>query len=258
VYSRSVGCLPNTKGGYLSCPIVAYPQPVERFVVDLVQLHFRAKSRPKTQQCGCPFATTVQRRMYPIPQSRGAGRRQAGTCNCGCSRSILRCVLSENKTTERPGHMAHSGGSRGRTAPRKERYLREQPHVQKLLGPIKIPRCKERHIRAPLGIRRWTDNSLSEQNEWFADRTTWWIVRKSLVCQQYHKYGRAKVLLVPGKKYWEVVPPVVDPRSRKSGPDAPVNPRLPLPKDCSLCSRSFLRSDHVNLYLLIATDYFSK
>jgi hypothetical protein len=82
--------------------------------------------------------------MYTLPQSRGACRRQAGTCYCGCSRSRLGYIHSVNRT-ERPGHRAHSGGSRDRTAPRMERYLRPQHHVQKLLDPMDIPLCEERH-----------------------------------------------------------------------------------------------------------------
>jgi hypothetical protein len=37
-----------------------------------------------------------------------------------------------------------------------ERHNRSQCHTQKLLGPMEIPRCEERHTRAPLEIRRRT------------------------------------------------------------------------------------------------------
>jgi hypothetical protein len=154
-----------------------------------VQLHFRALLRPKTQQCRCPFPTTVPKKVYPLPQSRGVGERQAGTSYCGCNRSRLGSSHSEKGTFERPGYKALSGGNRDRTAPRMERYRRPQPHVQKLLGPMEIPPFEERHIRAPLGIRRrmiknCPGNSPSKQSELCVDRTTWWTARRSLGCQQ--------------------------------------------------------------------------
>jgi hypothetical protein len=98
----------------------------------------------------------MPRRVCSLPQSVGEGRRQAGTSYCGCSRSLLRSSGSENRTTERPRHRAHSGGSRDQTASRMEKHRRPQPHVQKLLDPTEIPRCEERHTTAPLGIRRQT------------------------------------------------------------------------------------------------------
>jgi hypothetical protein len=62
---------------------------------------------------------------------------------------------SENRT-EQPGHRNHSGENTDRTPPRMERNRRPQPDVQKLLCPMEIPRCEERHTKAPLGIRRRT------------------------------------------------------------------------------------------------------
>jgi hypothetical protein len=88
------------------------------------------------------------------------GRGQ--TSNWGCSRSGLGSSSSENRTTEWPGPRAHSGGSRERTVPRMEIHGRPQSHVQKLLDPTKIPLCEERHIRAPLGIRRRTIKNSSD------------------------------------------------------------------------------------------------
>lgn len=83
---------------------------------------------------------------------------------------VLGSSRSENRTTERPGHRAHSGGSRDRIAPRIERSLTAAPRTN-LLGPMEILCCEEWHSRVPLRIRRWTiknspDNSPSEQSEW--------------------------------------------------------------------------------------------
>jgi hypothetical protein len=103
----------------------------------------------RKQQFRCPFATIVPRRVYSLPESRGAGRRQAGTIYCGYSRNRLRSSLFQNGTTVRQGHRTHSGGNRDRTAPRMERHRRLQTHVQKLLSPVDIPRVRndvlERH-----------------------------------------------------------------------------------------------------------------
>jgi hypothetical protein len=71
-----------------------------------------------------PFYDT--RSVYPLPQSRGGGRRQAGACCCGYSCSWLGSSGSENRT-ERPGHRASSGGSRVWTAPRMEDITDHSP-----------------------------------------------------------------------------------------------------------------------------------
>jgi hypothetical protein len=131
-------------------------------------------------------SNTMPRGAYPLRQSRGAGRYQAGTRYCGCSHSRLGSSRSGNRT-ERPGHRAHSGGSGDWTAPRIERHRWPHHHVQKLLGPMEITHCEEGHIRASIGIRRRTIinsqvNSSSKQIG-RADLTTWWTVR-SLECQQ--------------------------------------------------------------------------
>jgi hypothetical protein len=107
---------------------------------------------------------------------------------CACSRSRLGTSRPEYRTTERPGHKAHSAGIRDRSAPRMERHRRSQPHVQKLLGPLEISRCEEWHTKAPLGIRRRpiknsSNSSPSEQSERRADRTTCWTVKRQLGCQ---------------------------------------------------------------------------
>jgi hypothetical protein len=142
-----------------------------------VQLHFQALSRPNTHRCQCPFSTTMLKRVYTLPKCRGAGRSQAGMSYYSCSHTQLGLSHSENRTTERPGHRAHSGGSRDRTASTMERRCRPDPHVWKLLGPMEIPHCGERMIKNKQG------NSPSEQSEQRADQTTWWTVR-SFGCQQ--------------------------------------------------------------------------
>jgi hypothetical protein len=124
----------------------------------------------RNQQFRCPFAMTMLRRGYPLPQSRGAGRRHAGASYCGCSRSRLGSNRSENITTEQPGHRTYSGESRDQTASKKYIHPRPQPLIQMILGLIKIPRCEERHTRAPLIIHRWMirnypENSPSKQSE---------------------------------------------------------------------------------------------
>jgi hypothetical protein len=87
---------------------------------------------------------------------------------------------SENRTTEWPGHSTHSGGSWDQTAPRIERHRLLQPHIQKLLGPMEIPHCEERHSRAPLGICQWTmKNTPLDQGERHTDQTIRWTVRSS-------------------------------------------------------------------------------
>jgi hypothetical protein len=101
----------------------------------------------------------------------------------------LRSWRSENSTTEWPGQRSHSGGSRDWTAPRMERHRRPHPHVQKVLVPMEMPRCEEWNTKAPPGIRLGAikyspDSSSSEQSERRADRRTWWILRRSLWCQQ--------------------------------------------------------------------------
>jgi hypothetical protein len=117
------------------------------------QLHFWAPSWPKTQQCLCPFPTIIPRRVYALPQSRGADRRQPNTSYFSCSRNRLGSGCFENRT-ECSGHRSNFGWSRERTAHIMVKHRRWQPHVQKLLGPMEFLRCEERHIRTPLGIRR--------------------------------------------------------------------------------------------------------
>jgi hypothetical protein len=95
-----------------------------------------------------------------------------------------------------------------------ERHHRLQPHVQKLLGALEIPRCFELHSRASLGIRRRTlknspSNFPSKQSEQCADRTTWWTVGRSLGCQQDPEYDPRKVILASGKKLCRLVVPAV-------------------------------------------------
>jgi hypothetical protein len=69
-----------------------------------------------------PFHDIYAEKVYSLPQSRGAGRRQAGTSYCRCSSSQLRSSHSENRTTERPVNRTHSGGSRDWTVPRMKRH----------------------------------------------------------------------------------------------------------------------------------------
>jgi hypothetical protein len=83
--------------------------------------------------------STVKAEKRPsLPQSRGAGRCQAGTSYYNFSHIRLRSSLSENWTTEWPGHRSHSGGSRNRTAPRMQRH--DHPHPRsKVTGPNVSP-----------------------------------------------------------------------------------------------------------------------
>jgi hypothetical protein len=81
-----------------------------------VQLYLRAWSRPQTQKCQCLFATIMPIGAYTLTQSRGAGRYHTGTSYCVCSSSRLGSRGSVKGTTQRPGHMAHSGRSRDRIA----------------------------------------------------------------------------------------------------------------------------------------------
>jgi hypothetical protein len=60
-----------------------------------IQLHFQAPSRPKTQY-RCRFTTTMPRKVYPLPQSRGAVRRQASRSYCCCIHSRLGSSHSTN------------------------------------------------------------------------------------------------------------------------------------------------------------------
>jgi hypothetical protein len=108
-----------------------------------------------------------------MPQSQGAGRRQAGTCYCDCRSRRLGSSRSENGT-ERPEYRAHSGGTRDRIALRMERHRPLQLHIQKILGSMEIPSCEERHTRTPLGIRRRTIKKLSREFSLGAKWTTCW------------------------------------------------------------------------------------
>jgi hypothetical protein len=82
-----------------------------------VQHYFRGFWKPETQRSRWTFATTMPRRVYPLPQSQGAGRHEAGTSLCFCSRSRLGSSGYEDRTTERPGHTAYFGESKDGTGP---------------------------------------------------------------------------------------------------------------------------------------------
>jgi hypothetical protein len=59
----------------------------------------------------------MPRRVYSLPQIRGAGRRQVDTSSCSISRSRLGSSFSEKRTIDRPRHKDDYGGSRDWTSP---------------------------------------------------------------------------------------------------------------------------------------------
>jgi hypothetical protein len=121
-------------------------------LVTRLQLYFQTPSRPEAQQCRHPCTTTQARGVYPLPRSRGAGRRQRSMNCCSCSSSWLGSSGSENRTAKGPRNRAHSGRSGNWATTGKERYRRPQPHAQKLLGSVEIARCEKRHVRVQLRI----------------------------------------------------------------------------------------------------------
>jgi hypothetical protein len=135
--------------------------------------------------------------------------------------------------TERTGHGAQSGRSRDGTVPRMGIHCRPQPHEQRLLGPVEIPRCEERHTRAPLGIRRRTtknspDSSPSEHSERSVDRqgVTWVSTRPWVRSGKSTTGSRQETTLRSGAGSATPVQPVEAPESgigakcisTKSGP----------------------------------------
>jgi hypothetical protein len=142
---------------------------------------------------------------------------------CSCSHSRMGSSSFKNGTTKRPRHRAHHAGSRNRAATRMERHCRLQPHVQKLLGSVEITHCEKRHTTAQLGFRQWTisnrpNSSPSEQSKGCAERSTWWIVRRSLGCQQNPELCSAMVLLAPGRGDIERWCRLCDIRAASRGP----------------------------------------
>jgi hypothetical protein len=112
-------------------------------------------------------------------------RTVAAVAAAGWGPAALRTELNNQDS----GHRAHSEGSQDWPVPRTERHHLLQPHVQKLLTSMQIPRCEEWHTRVPLRISGRTiknnpANSPSEQSEWHTDQTIWWTTRRSLGCQQ--------------------------------------------------------------------------
>jgi hypothetical protein len=89
-----------------------------------------------------PLPDDHAEKSNPLPQSQGESKHQADMRSCSYSHSQLGSSHSEKRTTEQPGHMAHFGGSRDCKAPGMERQCQLPPLIQKLLGPMEIPRYR--------------------------------------------------------------------------------------------------------------------
>jgi hypothetical protein len=172
-----------------------------------VQLHFRALSRPKTQQCRCPYRWPCREECIhyykdEVREDFKQVRAIAAVAAAGWDPTALRRelndqdigpILEEVETGQRP----------------EWKDITDSSPCTKPLGSMEFPCCEEWHTEAPLENSRQTiknspDNSPSEQTERRADRTTWWTATSSLGCQHTSGYGPAKVLLAPGNdvKKW--------------------------------------------------------
>jgi hypothetical protein len=153
-----------------------------------IQLYFRISTRPETQMCQCPLNIALPRKIYALSQGRVTGRQKVTTSYFRPTRIRQGSAGSENGTAKRHRHRALFAGSRNRTPIRGERQRRADSHIQKLLGPVAIARCKKRRTRAEMGIRQRTiqsspNSSPSEQSGGLTDRTTRCTFRRSPGCQ---------------------------------------------------------------------------
>jgi hypothetical protein len=85
-----------------------------------------------------------RRPCHALTQGRVKGRYKANTIYFSTTRSLLGSSGSEYGTAKPHRHRAHSAGSRNRTTTGVERHRRPESHIQKLLGPVEIARCKKR------------------------------------------------------------------------------------------------------------------
>jgi hypothetical protein len=157
---------------------------LERQIARRVQRLFSNIVKARNKKCRCCLKTALRRRIYALSQSRVTGRHKESTSYFSPTRSRLGSAGSENGTAKRHRHRAHSVGSTNRTTTGVERYRRPESHIQNLLGPVEMARCKKRRTRAQLGIRQRTiqispNSSPSEQSGGRAHRTARWTVRRS-------------------------------------------------------------------------------
>jgi hypothetical protein len=82
---------------------------------------YNFREPPRTKTITPTFFRDIAKRIVPTATKSTRGQNQTGTSYCDYCRSRLGSSRSENRT-ERPGHRAHSGGSRDWTALRTEIY----------------------------------------------------------------------------------------------------------------------------------------
>jgi hypothetical protein len=192
--------------------------------------------------------------------SWGAGRRQAGTSYCGCSRSRLGSSRSENRTKMTK---AHSGGRTGWTAPTMETLPTAEatgPNGYPSLWGIAYysasagPPMKIRNSPEIL-LRSW----LNVLTELYGGPTGHLGVKKTPdeIWQRYY--------CLQARKYFEKCCQQCDTsaatrglRTRNRGENASVQRQGPFEWIARDIAGPFPWSDQGNQFLLIAMDYFMK